>query len=78
MSRPRERSCYSRGWRKHRWETWCFAFANFLYIKIPLGNPDLFLTGLSRCVGFLFSRAGVLAGLTLVLDGRQPRHPSMA
>jgi putative peptide zinc metalloprotease protein len=53
--------------QKHRRETILSALVNFLFIKVPVCDPDRFLGRLAPRLRFLFGARGVAVGLGLVL-----------
>lgn len=63
LAGPRLAARADRQRRQARWSTWL----NFLALKLPLLDPDRLLGGLAPRCCFLFTTAGVLAGLGLVL-----------
>jgi putative peptide zinc metalloprotease protein len=54
-------------WQKHRREALRSVLANFLYVKVPLWDPDAFLGRLAPPLGFLFGRAAALVAVLLAL-----------
>jgi putative peptide zinc metalloprotease protein len=54
-------------WQKHRRETFRAALANFLYVKVPLCDPDPLLARLAPRLRFLFGLWGGLFALGLAL-----------
>ena len=51
---------------KQNWQRW-LSLLNVLYIKIPLANPERWLTPFQPFARFVFSRAALLAGLALFI-----------